>query len=158
MHNYTPRILTLLILLVFISCTEQYQPKEGEYKMTVKNHIGKTFQYNSGNDPHYFLPYPINEGLGSINDKNVNIALIGKQLDANADLYVVPIARLRYTLHDDKQEVIFAIPAEKKYRTMEIAGYDDLITEYYSTKQILDYWYANRYGLGAVTDVYWSPF
>ena len=148
----------LPLFTFFISCHEDYKPQEGEVRMQIEKSIGSNFEYSSNDEKRFFLPYPVNEGTIRIDGSEKKTALIGKQVSPGKNLYVIPIGRLKYTYGDREEKLVIAIPAEKKYRTMEITGYDELITEYYTAKKTLEYWYANRYGLGSVTDMHWSAF
>ena len=154
--RYTIFSLTVLSAFFLNSCTENYIPQPGEVEMEIDISIGSQFEYRDEDKAYDFLPYITNEGDATFNNRKRRFALVGKKMNIGDQLYVKPIAKMKYRRLDRTHEVILAIPAEEKYRTIELTGYEALITEYYSTKQIVEYWYANRYGLGGVSDLRWS--
>ncbi|MEE9373794.1 MAG: hypothetical protein V3V00_12145 [Saprospiraceae bacterium] len=138
------------------SCIEEaYVPKEGEVKMEVEICIGEEFQFRTDKETHHFLPYIVNEGAANVNNRLKRIALISRKINAGDNIYIKPVAKLKYNRLGQEKEIILAIPAQEKYRTMQITSYGALITEYYSTKQLIEYWYTNRYGLGGVSNMRW---
>lgn len=154
------RITTILIFsclfLLMMSCSPIKELREGDVEVSITTSVGTNFEYRSGTKTVTFLPYITNEGSGMVNGKVQNIAVVGKRIKSGADIHVTPFATLKYT-HDQKEhEIILAIPADKKYRSIEIDSYDAFITEYFASKQIIEYWYANRYGLGGVSNVRWN--
>tara|TARA_B100000497_G_scaffold97916_1_gene110343 strand:- start:1155 stop:1640 length:486 start_codon:yes stop_codon:yes gene_type:complete len=159
MTTRTPIFLLVLIgslLTLTVSCIEKYVPKDGEIEMYVDLPIGTEFQYRDKIEERNFLPHITNEGTATFENRKSRISLIGKKMNTGDELFVMLIAKLQYQRQGQRSEIIIAIPAEKKYRIIEITSYESLITEYFSTKQMIEYWYANRYGLGGVTDIIWS--
>jgi len=146
------------LAILFILCTVSEEVKEGDVEVHISTSAGSSFEFRDGDKSITFLPYIINEGDASVNGKNSIMGIVGKRIDADKHIYARPIAKLNYKREQKEQEIIIAIPAEKKYRSMEITSYDDLLTEYFATKQLIEYWYANRYGLGGVSDIRWNAF
>ena len=148
--------LLVITFLYLVSCTESYKPQEGEILMTIEIPLGSDFVHIDGEKEIKYLPFLVNEGSATFDDRIKKIALIGTKLKEGQEVYVKPVAKLKYVKDGSRNERILAIPAEEKYRTIEIDSYESLLTEYFSTKQMLEYWYSNRYGLGGVSDISWA--
>ncbi len=150
---------TSLFLCIFLlACAVPEDIREGDIQVTINIPAGTEFSEEIDGTTKTFLPYITNIGALIDNTERKDIAVVGKRLKKGTHIYVRPFAKLSYEMQDEKRSIILAIPALEKYRSVEIEAYDDFITEHYAVKQIIEYWYANRYGLGRVSDVKWEVY
>lgn len=147
---------TLIISGVFIACEPQIEAPQGAVLVDIEVNAGSHFEHREGQEVMTFLPYLTNEGSGLVEGRLSDMAVIGKHIKRGQKVYAMPVAKMKYYYGVDEKELIIAIPVEEKHRSVEISSYDDLITEFYSTKQLIEFWYANRYGLGSVSDIRWN--
>ena len=157
MNRYSILILSLVFGAIIFSCGVSEEVKQGGIEVRIVNSAGTSFEYEEGGKKYTFLPYIINEGNGSKNGKKFKVGVIGSRVASGVQLHVRPIATLIYNHLQREEKIIIAVPVDKKYRSMEIDSYDAFITEYFASKQLIEYWYSNRYGLGSVSDVRWNP-
>lgn len=154
--QFTFSSLILLLLLSACEVNSGTDPEGMEVKVAVSS--GDVFTATVNGERVAFLPYLTNNGWIERGDERAEVAIIGQRLKAGKTLRVRPLAILKYRFEQKDHKVILAIPVVDKYRSVDIDSYESLLTEYFATKQLIESWYANRYGLGRVSNISWSVY
>jgi len=149
-------IALFIILWTITSCKRDSVETAEEYlSITITNSSGDDFYYSSNDEVRYFAPYPFNVGYLGLEEQEV--MLISKRLDKGDEVAIIPIAKMSIMESDlSARDVLIAIPHAEKYRIIESSDFTDFTVGQFSLKQIVEYWYSNRYGLQGTTIQGWS--
>ncbi len=152
-------ILFYLLLLLFVSCDNRENRKEDnnpQVKITYGS--GDDFSYKKEDRTYYFAPYPFSVGHLTKDEDSMEIMVISKRLEKGDRIDIIPLAKLSLEdLSGVKQTVILATPVEADLSIMPAESFDDFIISQFSLKQIVEFWYSNRYGLQGMRVLGWSP-
>jgi len=153
-------ILFFSLLVCFASCDNGTSTKEqGDLKVKVTNGSGDDFSFDRDDSTHFFAPYPFSVGQLVGVEESPEIMIISKRLDKGSKVSIVPLAKIQLaSSSDDAEETIFlATPVEEDLSIMSSSSFDDFIVSQFSLKQIVEFWYSNRYGLQGTRVTGWSP-
>ncbi len=152
-------ILFYLLLLLFISCDNKGINEDGDnLQVKIKYGSGDDFSYEEKDSTIYFAPYPFSVGHLSSSEDSKEVMVIAKRLDKGDRIDIIPLAKLSLEhLSGEKQTIILATPEDANLAIMSANSFDDFIVSQFSLKQIVEFWYSNRYGLQGTRVLGWSP-
>jgi len=159
-HMMRQYIFLFCIICGFISCNERPNvTKDGYSRLKITNSSGDDFSYGSEDSLSYFAPYPFNIGIHlKESGQELEMMLISKRVDKGKEVEVLPIAELSYKSSTGvSQKVMIAVPIDKDLKIMDSEAFYEFTVEQFSLKQIVEYWYSNRYGLQGTSIEGWSP-
>jgi inorganic pyrophosphatase len=125
--------------------------------LNVMKSSGEDFSFTMDGEIYHFMPYPFNFSELTLNGKDYEVLIMGKQMKSGTSVSVLPIAEM--VLEDQKESetyVLLTIPYEKDLRIFDVEDLFELTTKQFSVKQIVEYWYANRKGLTGTTVKSWE--
>ena len=112
-----------------------------------------------------FLPYPGNYGFipsthldaerGGDGDP-LDVLVIGESRPTGAVLEAIPIGVLRLRDRGEIDDKIIAVPADSSARTLDVTNFRDFLIRQDPAKRIIEEWFLNYKGLGAVELVGWE--
>jgi len=152
-------ILFYLLLLLFISC-DNNRTSEDDDNLQIKIIYGSgdDFSYQENDSTLYFAPYPFSVGHLVNNKDSKEIMILSKRLDKGDRIDIIPLAKLSLEHRSgEKQTIILATPVEENLAIMSAVSFDGFIVSQFSLKQIVEFWYSNRYGLQGTRVLGWSP-
>lgn len=148
-----------LLLLLFVSCANHGSSELGDnLQVKITYGSGDDFSYQEEDSTLFFAPYPFSVGHLYNNEDSKEIMVISKRLDRGDRIKIIPLAKL--SLEDkagSKQTVILATPIDSELSIMPSTSFDEFIVSQFSLKQIVEFWYSNRYGLQGTRVLGWSP-
>lgn len=152
-------IFFLICVLLMISCKNGTKiDEEGYMSVKIENGSGDDFSYISGDTTIFFAPYPFSTGHLKDNQQSNEVMIISRSLDAGDIVAIKPLARLELeSVKSGKETVILAIPVDDGLSIISAQGFDDFVVSHFGLKQIVEFWYSNRYGLQGTRVVGWSP-
>ena len=152
-------IAFLTIFLCLISCKEGSKTTGDNFpSIIITNSSGDDFSYQFQDSLRYFSPYPFNQGVFEHEETQKEVMLISKRLDKGKRTGIRPIAKLTLNeVNDTLRDIFIALPLDEELKIVECKDFYDFTVEQFSFKQIVEYWYSNRYGLQGTTINGWSP-
>ena len=112
-----------------------------------------------------FLPYPGNYGFipstlmdaaqGGDGDA-LDVLVIGESRPTGTVLEAVPVGALRLRDRGEIDTKIIAVPADAGGRVVDVTNFRDLLLQQDAARRIIEEWFLNYKGLGAVELVGWE--
>ncbi len=149
----------LLIGLICLSCEKPKKatPTDG-LLVKIDHSSGDDFYYDVGEERTYFAPYPFNHATISFNGQTYEMIILSKKVTRGKTIKIRPIAQ--FTLSDpDRGDsfVLVAVPTEMDLQITQIKDYYEMTVKQFYFKQMVQYWYSNRYGLNGTVVKGWEP-
>ncbi len=146
-------------VLSLLSCNEPKNPKNAQdLNLKVTYSSGDDFFYQDGDSVRYFAPYPFNVGIFQGESQEVEVMLIAKRINAGSSVEFIPVAKMSMIEPPSVQKDIFvAIPKNRDLRISDGESFYDFTVNQFSYKQLVEFWYSNRYGLQGTSLEGWSP-
>ena len=151
--------LVLIGMLFFFSCKEGLTPPD-QANLTIKitNSSGADFFYDVQEERKYYAPYPFNVGYFQSDIKKQEVMLISRHIDEGKSVEIEPIAKLSLLeASGEEKEVFIAVPIDDNLAIINNMDFSEFTVEQFSLKQIVEYWYSNRYGLQGTSIKGWAP-
>jgi hypothetical protein len=149
---------SLAFFIVLIACKDtNISQDDGQLMCKVIYSSGDDFSYIINDSESYYAPYPFN--IVTAQDQSSDeIMLISKKLNKGTKISVIPLAKMILEEgKDGMKEVIIAVPSNKESRIIDTQDYFEFTVDHFAIKQLIEYWYLNRYGLRGTTLKGWSP-
>ena len=159
-RKHIHRLLVLGTILSLILACEPNNSSVIEENLEVKvtNSSGDDFFYEKDSTKQFFAPFPFNVGTLVKDSIEYEVMIISKKLRKGSRLDIIPVARLTLIEPYTTQKNIFVgVPKKEEERIFDGISFYDFSVEHFYYKQIIEYWYANRYGLQGTTIDGWSP-
>ncbi len=158
-QNIGQYIALFVITCLLTACTEKVRTSSGEFpSIKITNSSGDDFSYTLDSVLHYFSPYPFNVGSFIQDDQQQEVMLISKRIEKGIDVDFIPVARLSLSEQSGvMKNVLIAIPNDDQLKIIDSRDFYDFTVAQFSFKQIVEYWYSNRYGLQGTSIKGWSP-
>lgn len=112
-----------------------------------------------------FLPYPGNYGFipstlmdaaqGGDGDA-LDVLVIGESRPTGTVLEAVPVGALRLRDRGELDTKIIAVPADASGRVIDVTNFRDLLLQQDAARRIIEEWFLNYKGLGAVELIGWE--
>jgi len=152
-------ILLLSLILFYASCDNTSRTKEEDHLIVkVTNSSGDDFSFTQRDSIIYFAPYPFNVGTLHTSTDSPEIMVISKHLDKGKRVAIIPLAKMQVESREGvKKSIFLATPHDEELAIMASTSFDDFIVSQFSLKQIVEFWYSNRYGLQGTRVLGWSP-
>ena len=153
-------VAPLMLGLGLQSCTSKSsKEKESGDLIEITHSSGDDYSYEIGEDRKFYAPYPFNQGVLQAKDGVVyDVVILSKRIDKGMKVGVELFAKM--TLVDMKgkeSDVLIARPTNKSYELSPIMDFYDFSIEQFYLKQMVQYWYSNRYGLNGTIVKGWEP-
>ena len=161
-HLSTSRIQQVILFLIMIglfSCQEAKIESSTEgLSVKIENSSGDDFSYGDPDSPQYFAPYPFNHGNLMIDNKSYEVMILSKKVNKGKTIHVKPLGKMTVSNANRKDtDVIVAIPSDAELEIAEIKDFFDFGITQFGLKQMVEYWYSNRYGLDGSVIKGWEP-
>lgn len=159
LQSISALFLLSTIILLLGSCKEGELKNDAENLFAiVTNSSGDDFSYNSEAGLTYFAPYPFNVGYIGADTAKIEVMIISKKLKKGDKIEILPLAKLSISDFDKVQKDIFvAVPRNPNKKIFQGETFSDFTVEHFSYKQIVEFWYSNRYGLQGTSIDGWTP-
>ena len=153
------QVLILIFVITICSCDEAKIESSGEgIQVKVSNSSGDDFSFGEEESLQYFAPYPFNHSTITIEQKEYEVMILAKKVNKGRRLTVKPLGKMTVNNRNRTDtEVIVAIPVDDKLQLAEIKDFFDFSISQFSLKQMVEYWYSNRYGLDGSVIQGWEP-
>ena len=156
---YANLIYFIAMISLISSCQQVQSSDDSDMLMVnVTNSSGDDFLYQKGDSTFFFAPFPFNVGILEKDSVEYEMMVLSRKAKVGTDLHVLPLAKLTLTDPDQEQKDIFvAVPVNKADQIFDGETFYDFSVGQFSFKQIIEYWYANRYGLQGTVIEGWAP-
>jgi inorganic pyrophosphatase len=134
----------------------EYQPRQGRFENDIENGKDRVIQ---------FLPYPGNYGFipstlmdearGGDGDA-LDILVLGESVPTGEVISVKPIAVLELLDDGEIDSKLIAIPADTSLQVLPAQNFQDFLIQYDAAKRIIESWFLNYKGFGAMQLVGWK--
>lgn len=151
--------MLFIISISLFSCQETKIESSGEgIQVKVVNSSGDDFSYGNEESPQYYAPYPFNHSRITMDEKEYEVMILSKKVNKGKRLTVMPLGKMTVTNRNTADtEVIVAIPTDQELELADIKDFFDFSISQFSLKQMVEYWYSNRYGLDGSVIQGWEP-
>ena len=152
-------ILLFTFVWSFMSCKPPSPVNSSDGpSIIITNSSGDDFLFQNEDQERYFAPFPFNVGDLITQSDTMEVMLISKRLDRGKQVGIFPLAQLAMQdAFNDEYEVLIATPIDESLRIIDSQDFYDFTVEQFSLKQIVEYWYSNRYGLQGTSVKGWTP-
>lgn len=108
-----------------------------------------------------FLPAPGNVGfisstLHTENARPIGAIVLMHALAEGSVVAVLPVGVIQLNEDGRLREIVVAVPSDPDLQSIKVTRFVDFITEYESARYILQEWFVNHKGFGALTLVGWQ--
>lgn len=152
-----------IVLFTSLCCIYACEPPSNvpsgpDPAIIITNSSGDDFSYLLNEELHHFAPYPFNVGTLVIAMDTLEVMLISKRLNKGQRVGIQPLAKMTLSNAADAEvDIIIATPIEEDLKIIRSSSFYEFTVEQFSYKQMVEYWYSNRYGLQGTSVKGWSP-
>lgn len=123
-----------------ISCNQEVEQKKevnesGGVEVEIRHSAGGHWDTSDN-----FLPLPFNIGKNGQQD----VLVLSSRIKEGQKLDVKPIGAIRVTENDSLNTYIISLPVDKKYKSFEVADFDEFSTVHSGAKWIVEQYIVNR--------------
>ena len=157
-QNILSSIILLSLLLISSCQNAKLDITTDDMAIKIENSSGDDFSYNSDEGEKFFAPYPFNQGVMKIEDKKYEVVLVSKRIKRGKQVAIAPLAQftVKHT-SGNNEEIIIATPLDTSQQLFKTKDFYEFTVEHFAFKQIIDHWYANKYGLEGTLVENWRP-
>ncbi|MFT4568949.1 MAG: hypothetical protein ACI9FN_003919 [Saprospiraceae bacterium] len=160
LQKYLFTFLVGLTLLTMNSCSpkETSAPEYGEL-IEIIHSSGDDYSYKEAGEFNFYAPYPFNQGsLKGKDGIRYDVVVLSKQLEKGSNVGIEIFAKMTIVdIDGDETDILMAKPTNKEYELLPIRDFYGFSVEQFYFKQMVQYWYSNRYGLNGTTVKGWEP-
>ena len=160
LHKLLSLVLISTALFSMTSCTEKVSNVEERGELIEIIHSsGDDYWHKEAGELNFYAPYPFNQG--SLKGKDgipYDVVIVSKQVKKGKRLGIEIFAKMTIVdFNGEETEILVAKPTNQEYELSPIKDFYGFSVEQFYFKQMVQYWYSNRYGLNGTIVKGWEP-
>ena len=160
LRNLSHIIISLLLICGLQSCNSKpsNENESGEL-IEILHSSGDDYSYKTEGLETFYAPYPFNHGiLKSKYGIDYDIVILSKKVEKGKKIGVELFAKMTIVdLKGAETAILIARPNNTIYELCPISDFYDFSIEQFYLKQMVQYWYSNRFGLNGTIVKGWEP-
>jgi len=150
----------VLTIVGFQACSEDISTaaEVGEL-IEVLHSSGDNYSYMKDGERHFYAPYPFNQGsIAGKDGTKHEVVVLSKQAAKGSIIGVEIFAKMTIMdVEGNETSIFISSPTNPTHELTPIENFYDFSVEQFYFKQMVQYWYSNRYGLNGTIVKGWEP-